>query len=166
MSHALQDPVNGNWSTPVQIFKDYRGGDTNFAPAILPNGSFVAMWRHWGGGNGGSRMFLATGADWSDPDSYVQHQEEIFPDLGAAGTEDQFLYQDEDGHFHAVFHHMYGTGTKSQWWLDATGGHAFSKDGWDWTYTGVSWGELPCNFLNIFFTSEITHFRLQIIFAR
>ena len=80
MSHVLQDPVNGNWSTPVQIFKNYRGGDTNFAPAILPNGSFVAMWRHWGGGNGGSRMFLATGADWSDPDSYVQHQEELFPD--------------------------------------------------------------------------------------
>ena len=51
------------------------------------------MWRHWGGGNGGSRQFLATGKDWKDPSSYVQHQTELFPDLGAAGTEDQYLYQ-------------------------------------------------------------------------
>jgi hypothetical protein len=35
---------------------------------------------------------------------------------------------------------VYGTGTKTQWWLDATGGHAFSRDGWSWTYTGVAWG--------------------------
>ena len=41
--------------------------------------------------------------------------------------------QDSEGNFHAVFHHMYGTGTKTQWWLDATGGHAFSRDGWSWT---------------------------------
>ena len=26
---------------------------------------------------------------------------------------------------------MYGTGTETQWWLDATGGHAFSRDGWE-----------------------------------
>ena len=52
----------------------------------------------------------------------------------------QYLYMDDDGYYHAVFHHMYGSGTKTQWWLDATGGHAFSKDGWTWTYTGVAWG--------------------------
>ena len=46
---------------------------------------------------------------------------------------------DADGHYHAVFHHMYGTGTKTQWWLDATGGHAFSRDGFEWVYTGVAW---------------------------
>ena len=61
--------------------------------------------------------------------------------LGAAGTEDQFLYADEDGNFHAYFHHMYGSGTRDQWWLDATGGHAFSRDGHRWTYTGVAWGD-------------------------
>ena len=82
------DPY-GNWSAPKKMFPDYQGGDTNFAPVILSNGSVVAMWRHWGGGNGGSRMFLATAKDWKDPASYVQHQVELFPDLGAAGTEDQ-----------------------------------------------------------------------------
>ena len=68
------------------LLKDYVGSDTNFAPLILPNGSFVGMWRHWGGGNGGSRMFLATGADWKDPSSYTQHHTELFPDLGSCGT--------------------------------------------------------------------------------
>merc|ERR1712192_82023 len=48
---------------------------------------------------------------------------------------------DDNGNFHAYFHHMYGTGTATQWWLDATGGHAFSRDGWHWTYTGVAWGD-------------------------
>lgn len=61
--------------------------DTNFAPLILHNGSLVAMWRHWGGGNGGSRIFLATASDWRDPSTYVQHHNELFPDLGCAGTE-------------------------------------------------------------------------------
>ena len=69
------------------------------------------------------------------------HQYKLFPDLGKAGTEDQFLYQDEDGYYHAVFHHMYGTGTPTEWWLDATGGHAFSRNGWNWTYTGVAYGD-------------------------
>jgi len=139
------DP-NGNWSKPIVIFAGYHGGDTNFAPLILPNGSFVGMWRHWGGGNGGSRQFLATGTDWKDPSTYVQHQVELFPDLGGAGTEDQFVYQDADGNFHAYFHHMYGSGTKTQWWLDATGGHAFSRDGWHWTYTGVAWGNATARY--------------------
>ncbi len=40
---------------------------------------------------------------------------------------------------------MYGTGTKNQWLVAATSGHAFSADGWSWTYTGVSWGNpLAC----------------------
>jgi len=139
------DP-NGNWSTPQKIFGDYVGGDTNFAPLILRNGSIIAMWRTWGGGNGGSRQYLATASDWKNPTTYVQHHTELFPDLGAAGTEDQFLYMDVDGFYHAVFHHMYGSGTKTQWWLDATGGHAYSKDGWSWTYTGVAWGNAAARY--------------------
>ena len=127
------------WSDPVNIFEGYSGSDTNFAPIILQNGSLIGMWRRWG--QNGSRVFLSTASDWKNTSTYVQHHEELFPDLGAAGTEDQFMYQDEDGYFHAVFHHMYGSGTKSQWWLDATGGHAFSKDGFTWTYTGVAWGD-------------------------
>ena len=132
------DP-DGNWSDPVKLFPTYTGSDTNFAPIILPNGSLVAMWRRWT--SRGSRQYIATAADWRDPSTYVQHHRELFVDLGTAGTEDQFLYRDTEGNFHAVFHHMYGTGTKEEWWLDPTGGHAFSRNGLDWTYTGVSWGD-------------------------
>ena len=139
------DP-NGNWSAPQQLFPNYHGSDTNFAPLILPNGSLIGMWRRWGGGKGGSRQFLATASDWKNLSTYIQHDVELFPDLGAAGTEDQFVYVDDDGYFHAVFHHMYGTGTQHQWWLDPTGGHAFSRDGWDWTYTGVAWGNATARY--------------------
>ena len=79
---------------------------------------------------------------------YERHEErgEVFPDLGAAGTEDPFVYVDDAGYYHAVFHHMYGTGTAAQWWLDATGGHAFSRDGWRWTYTGVAYGNATARY--------------------
>ena len=93
-------------------------------------------------------MYVATAADWRDPASYARHEDrgELFPDLGAAGTEDPFVYLDDAGFYHAVFHHMYGTGTATQWWLDATGGHAFSRDGWAWTYTGVCYGDATARY--------------------
>ena len=51
------------------------------------------------------------------------------------------MYRDPDGNFHAVFHHMYGFDTTDRWWLDASGGHAFSRDGvTNWVYGGVAWG--------------------------
>ena len=96
------------------------------------------MWRHWGSWHGskqgGSREFIDTASDWKNPKTCIQHEVELFPDLGTAGTEDQFLYIDDDGNYHAVFHHMYGTGSSTEWWLDATGGHAFSRNGFNWTY--------------------------------
>ena len=50
------------------------------------------------------------------------------------------MYRDPDFNFHAVFHHMYGFDTTDHWWLDASGGHAFSRDGKTWIYGGVAWG--------------------------
>eukprot|EP00947_MAST-08B_sp_MAST-8B-sp1_P001928 g1928.t1 len=133
---------NGPWSTPSQMFPDYQGSDTNFAPFLFPDGSLVAIWREWTGR--GSRCFTATATDWRNTSTYeMQIKEgELFPDLGTAGTEDPFLYQDHRGNLHAVFHHMYGFNTETQWWLDAVGGHAFSADkGKTWTYSGVAWGD-------------------------
>ena len=130
----------GPFSPGVQLWPDYVGADTNFAPLILTNGSLLGMWRRWGGGHGGSRVFLATAEDWRNVTGYVQHREELFPDLGPAGTEDMMLYQDGNGNFHAVFHHMYGANTDTAWWLLAAGGHAYSRDGLTWVYTGLAWG--------------------------
>jgi len=130
--------ILGPWSTPTPLFPGYVGADTNFAPLILTNGSLLGMWRKWTGG--GSRVFLATAADWRNLSTYVQHETELFPDIGTAGTEDMFLYKDNGGVYHAVFHHMYGVDSETEWWQLACGAHAFSVDGWDWTYTGVAWG--------------------------
>ena len=92
---SFSNDPNGPWSAPVKLFEDYhtllQGGDTNFAPVIHLNGSIVGMWRRWGPGNGGSRQYLVTASDWKDPSTYVQHRTELFPDLGGAGTEDQFV---------------------------------------------------------------------------
>ena len=136
---AYSSHPEGPWSTAQPIWPKYQGSDTNFAPIILPNNSLVAIWRSWT--ERGSRCYLATATDWRDASTYVQHtEEELFPDLGTAGTEDPFLYRDIDGTYHAIFHHMYGYDTETQWWLDAVGGHAFSEDGISWTYSGVAWG--------------------------
>ena len=121
------DP-NGGWSWPVKLFNRNIGGDTNFSPLILSNGSLIGLWRKWGVGQGGSRIFLATADDWKNASSYTMHRyrftpakqqktsatksvkrvrlvsAELFPDLGASGTEDQFIYQDNERNFHAYFH--------------------------------------------------------------
>ena len=88
------------------------------------------------------RYYLATAKDWRDPTTYTQHvvEGEMWPDLGPSGTEDPFVYRDSDSNFHAVFHHMYGFDTTEHWWLDASGGHAFSRDGKTWIYGGLAWG--------------------------
>lgn len=138
MSYSMSP--EGPWSEPQPLFPGYVGSDTNFAPAILANGSLVALWRTWESVRG-SRQYLATGADWNDTAGYVQHKDELFPDLGPAGTEDQFLYVDKNGVFHSVFHHMYGYDSRYHWWLLALGGHAYSLDGKEWTYTGIAWGD-------------------------
>merc|ERR1719203_1381500 len=147
MSYAVPPTEKGGnwtWSEPQRFFTDYFGSDTNFAPVILANGSLVAIWREWTP-LGGSRPYLATASDWRNVSTYKRHEIELFPDLGAAGTEDPFVYLDKRGNFHAVFHNMYGYDTTSEWWLDATGGHAYSVDGINWVYTGVAWGTVARN---------------------
>lgn len=60
------------------------------------------------------------------------------------GTEDPFVYKDKNNNFHAVFHHMYGLNLEDFDYccVDTTGGHAFSENGINWTYTGVAWGNI------------------------
>ena len=139
----------GPWSAPQKIFPHYIGSDMNFAPLILPNGSLVALWRKWicsgtncdGTGRLGSRVFIARASDWRNISTYVRESNEVVStDLGNAGTEDPFLYLDEDGNYHALFHHMYGEDSAHHWWLNTCGGHAFSRDGQTWQYGGVAWG--------------------------
>ena len=51
------------------------------------------------------------------------------------GVQDPFVYTDREGVFHAVFHNqLLGDNER------VCGGHAFSLNGIDWTYTGTAWG--------------------------
>jgi len=148
---------SGPWSEPQVVFRNWHGSDTNFSPLILRNGSLLALWRSWG--KTGSRVFLAGAADWSNVSTYVQfHDEVISTDLGTAGTEDPFVYLDEAGGYHAIFHHMYGEDTQRRWWLDTCGGHAFSRDGRTWQYGGVAWGDAEHPHLNIVRFTDSTNF--------
>lgn len=136
---------DGPWSSPVNIFPDHHGADTNFAPVIMEDGSLVGLWRNWL--SEGSRVYLATATDWRNASTYVQESVELWPDLGPMGTEDPFLYLDEDGTgVHAIFHLMYGLPAPldtTQWWLEAAGAHAYSPDGVrDWTFGGLAYGQL------------------------
>jgi hypothetical protein len=154
---AYSTSPEGPWSEPQSVFPHWKGSDTNFAPLILRNGSLLALWRSWEAT--GSRVFLAFAADWRNVSTYVQfHDEVISTDLGTAGTEDPFVYLDEAGGFHAIFHHMYGEGTQSQWWLDTCGGHAFSRDGRNWQYSGVAWGDAEHPHLNAVRYTDGTNF--------
>jgi hypothetical protein len=150
-----------SWSAPQQLFPDYKGADLNFSPLIFANGSLLAMWRKWTGS--GSRVFLARASDWRNASSYVQDKQELFPDIGAAGVEDCFLYTDPQGRFHAIFHHMNGLNTTLTWWLVAAGSHAFSSDGINWTFGGLAWGNSTTQGYDIHYTDggEFHYTRLE-----
>ena len=145
--------VNGPWSEPQTLFADYKGADLNFSPIIFANGSVHALWRRW---SGGSHVFLAHATDWRNASSYTMERAELFPDVGAGGVEDMFLYQDPQGRFHAIFHHMFGVNSTTSWWLVAAGAHAFSENGFDWTFGGVAWGNTTTQGYDIRYTDGTT----------
>ena len=131
----------GPWSPPLLI-KDMGGrqSDTNLAAVILPDGSLVGIWRVWDGSQeicknlrGGSCPLLVTAEHWKNASTYVFSSEPLFPDLSSYGSEDPALYLDAAGHFHALFHNMDPPAA------DTAGGHAFSANGVNWTYTGVAY---------------------------
>ena len=139
MSHS-KSPW-GPWSKPERLF-DAQGNetnmDTNLAVVILGNGSVVGIGRT-GGKPTGIVAHLVTASDWRDPSSYSgKWTEMLFPDtkiLDNAGVEDPFVYLDARGVYHAVFHNQIEADDEK-----LCGGHAYSVDGAQWTFTGTSWG--------------------------
>jgi hypothetical protein len=128
---------DGPWTPPLHLFTaDARQSDTNLAPVILPGGKLVGIWRIW---LKGSWPHLVTASNYKDPASYnwgnttPSRTSPLFPGLGSAGTEDPALYLDKQGRFHALFHNMQPGGNRPATNL----GHAYSRTGTSWTYTGV-----------------------------
>eukprot|EP00040_Diaphanoeca_grandis_P021485 m.114508 g.114508 ORF g.114508 m.114508 type:complete len:167 (-) comp28356_c1_seq2:279-779(-) len=84
---------------------------------------------------GKSTMHLVTATNWKDNTTYTTSVTDVlFGDNGLpnpGGVEDGFLYVDENGHCHGLFHMLHPAHPYS------SGGHAFSKDcDAKWTWTG------------------------------
>jgi hypothetical protein len=129
----------GPWSPPLQLFSEgAREADTNLAPYIYPNGSLIGIWRTHPGASPGSIPHLVTAAHWKNASSYVWHTDPILP-LHVpenVGLEDPSVYRDARGGFHSLFHAFNLSGTTGD---RDFGGHAFSEDGWNWTWSGLSY---------------------------
>ena len=126
--------AGGPWGPRQQLFRasnETGGLDTNLAVVILRNGSVVGIGRHNG-------VSLVTASDWRDPDSYRgEWTTPLFPNTHRVppwGVEDPFVYLDRRGALHAVFHSQIEADDQR-----LCGGHAFSEDGREWTFTGTAW---------------------------
>lgn len=112
--------------------------DTNLAGVILPNGTFVGIWRECSQTPPSSKTIHPVRAsNWSDPKSYHWDTAPLFGD-GPWGVgvdhpppEDPFVWgPDVGGVFHALFHDKSCSGC---------GSHGFSTDGRVWQYTGIAY---------------------------
>ena len=129
----------GPWSSPLQLFSEgAREADTNLAPYIFPNGSLLGIWRTHPGASPGSIPHVVTAAHWKNASSYVWSSDPILPlHLPEnVGLEDPSLYRDARGGFHSLFHAFNLTGTMAS---GDFGGHAFSEDGLNWTWSGLAY---------------------------
>ena len=147
---SIAQSPEGPWSKPFEV----GHGDANISPIIFANDTSVVLARKWGLFNWyGSHMVMQVSQHWSRmTETRTDYNDDIFKDFGSAGVEDPFVYEDQDGVVHAIFHHMWGSGSWNRWWSRTTGGHAYmrvrsmrdSKGHHqikrEWVYTGVAWG--------------------------
>lgn len=107
----------------------------NPAPFVFPNGSVMVMFRSWhpppqGTTNTTTPIGIARsdGPSWNS--TYTLTTTPPIWGLHNATSrqyvplEDPFMWRDEAGFFHAVFHNMGA--------CNAVGCHAYSVDGWEW----------------------------------
>ena len=135
---SYSNTPNGPWSKPVAILGLGRLVDTNFAAVILNDSRLIGFARAWINVPSpftASRMHLVLASDWKDPTTYKESPDDLFPHIAANGVEDPFLYRDQNGYFHAIFHNMYPGDIQ-----ESCGGHAYSVDGIHWTFGGRSFG--------------------------
>merc|ERR1712110_922912 len=97
----------------------------------------IAMWRSGYGQPWSSHIMRLNADNWKDVNTYKVNHTDVWT-LPPGAAEDPFLYQDSNGNFHAITHHM--VQSDGCWGPNKTMGgclgHAFSKDANKWTYTG------------------------------
>ena len=100
----------------------------------MENGTFIGLVRNWVAGF--STVYPIRSDDWKDGDKYkIDMDINVFPQLSGGGTEDQFLYRDCDGGYHAIWNNQSPIGD-----VNICGGHSYSIDGINWIYTGFAFG--------------------------
>lgn len=99
-------------------------GLESHAPVIFPNGSLLTFTRSWvpPAPLPNSPVWLVRADHWNSTYALVPESWGPAP-VFDFGMEDSFMWQDPQGNFHALFH---------AW--DDIGGHAYSEDGFHWTY--------------------------------
>eukprot|EP00483_Globobulimina_turgida_P007211 UN07225 len=127
------DSPNGPWSEPAEVIEISGMDDPNLSGVILKNGSFVGLGRNWVSGY--SSVYVVTSENWKNGRQYKMIATSLFPQLVGGGAEDQFVYQDCDGNFHAIFNNQ-----SPNYGIYVCGGHAYSSNGIDWIYTGYAFG--------------------------
>lgn len=126
-SHTLDGPWDRvNLSMPDWDWRDLNLGLESMAPVVLDNGTVLTLTRSWGtpAPYPNSAFWLVRGSAWNGTYAKVDPAVAAQPFLPVT-MEDSFMYRDEVGHFHALFHIWDPTEGK-------VGAHAFSRDGLYW----------------------------------
>ena len=103
-------------------------GDTNPAPVVLRDGTVRMMWRGSGKGQPNSVMFMAEAPAWDGPFNWSTSN--LFPHFTNTHIEDAHMWISASGTWHALVHSDVEGSQRG-----AAGGHAFSEDGTDWTFS-------------------------------
>ena len=102
----------------------------------MDNGTFIGLARNWI--NGYSSIYLVKSVDWKNGSEYIAYyNNSLFPQLIGGGTEDPFIYIDCNDNFHAIFNNQ-----SPDYLIPVCGGHAYSKDGINWIYTGTAFNNI------------------------
>jgi hypothetical protein len=132
---------SSKFSEPLCLFNGTAGvarhgtyGDTNLAGIILPNGTFIGIWRECTRSPPSSATVHPVRAtDWKNAETFDWSTAPLFTNLQehSPPPEDPFVYgPDDTGVFHALFHDRS---------CEGCGGHGWSIDGVRWHYTGIAY---------------------------
>lgn len=144
---ATAPTLAGPWSPPrlvplLDCNRSFCQHDMNLAGTIRPDGTFVGMVKV-NSPSRGSEAHLVTASDWADASGYRQSSNgengNLFnasshPPDGGRVEDPSEPWVDGRGNWHVLFHAESPTGAP---WA-RSGGHAFSRDGRRWTYTGTA----------------------------
>ena len=128
------------WSDPVVVSPRPVTIDTNAAAVIHADGSVLGLWRDHNGvklpKGQESRPHVFRATHWRQPQTYVWDTAPLFSTKDVPGAlEDPTVWRSKtDGSYHALFHMNFDCRN--------CGGHAWSRNGTAWRWTGIAYTAL------------------------